>query len=161
MAKTTIPPELIKLREVYGSSTAAKAILDDFSHRTNNQRITTIDQILSRLRFANVERWEAIALFRKLEELEHGRFVEGRKGRLSRFVWSSNPIEVGRAAQGDDASINLVSLNASADERREEMRTYVFPLRSNTDANFELPSDLTLKEAERLSAFLKSLAVPD
>jgi hypothetical protein len=161
MAQTALPPELTKLREAYSSGVAAKAMLDDFASRTNNQRITKVDQILNRVRSANVQRWEVIALFRKLEELEHGKFIEGRKGHPSRFVWSSSPIDVGKAAQGDIAPINMVSIDASADDGLEELRDYVFPLRNGTDATFELPVDLTLKEAERLSAFIKTLAVPE
>lgn len=161
MAKTTLPPELAKLREVYGSGEAARAILDDFAQRTNNQRVTRVEQVLSRLRSANVQRGEVIALFRHLEELEHGTFVEGRKGHPSRFVWASSLIDVGKAAQGDAAAISPVSISASADEESDEIRSYVFPLRSGTDAGLELPADLTLKEAERLCAFLRSLAVPD
>ena len=161
MAKSALPPELIKLREVYSSGVAAKAMLDDFASRTKNQRITKVDQILNRLRADNVQRWESIALFRKLEELEHGKFIEGRKGHPSRFVWSSSPIDVGKAAQGDETPITPVSSDVATDDNSGEMRDYVFPLRSNTDATFELPIDLTQKEAERLSAFLRSLAVPE
>jgi hypothetical protein len=161
VAKSALPPELIKLREVYSSGVAAKAMLDDFASRTNNQRITKVDQILNRLRADNVQRWESIALFRKLEELGHGKFIEGRKGHPSRFVWSSSPIDVGKAAQGNEAPITPVSSDAANDDNSGEMRDYVFPLRSDTDATFELPIDLTQKEAERLSAFLRTLAVPE
>jgi hypothetical protein len=161
MTKTVLPPELLKLREAYSSGVSTKAMLDDFASRTNNQRITKVDQILNRLRNANVQRWEAIALFRKLEELGHGKFIEGRKGHPSRFVWSSSPIDVGKAAQGDEAPIAPVSMDAVIDDNSGEMRDYVFPLRIDTDATFELPTDLTLKEAERLSAFLKTLAIPE
>ncbi len=156
--KTALPPELIKLREVYSGS--AKAMLDDFASRTNSQRITKVDQILNRLRSADVQRSEAIALFRKLQDFGYGKFIEGRKGHPSRFVWSSSPIDVGKAAQGDE-SITSVSIDAATDDNFGEMRDYVFPLRIGTDATFELPTDLTQKEAERLSAFLKTLAVPE
>ena len=54
-----------------------------------------------------------------------------------------------------------MSSDAETDDNSGEMRDYVFPLRSDTDATFELPIDLTQKEAERLSAFLKTLAVPE
>ncbi len=161
MAKAALPPELIKLREAYNQNVSAKIILDDFASRTNNQRVTKVDQVLNRLRGNNVQRWEVIATFRKLEELGHGKFTEGRKGHPSRFVWSSNPIDVGRVAQGHEASISMVSVSTTADGGSEEMREYVFRLRSGTDATFELPTDLTEKEAERLNAFLKSLAVPE
>ena len=161
MANSALSSELIKLREAYNSGVSAKAMLDDFAGRTNAQRITRVDQVLNRLRNANVQRWEAIAVFRKLEELGHGTFIEGRKGHPSRFVWSSSAIDVGKAAQGETTPITLVSLDAAADEGPSELRSYVFPLRSGTDARLDIPTDLTTKEAERLAAFLRTLAVPE
>jgi len=161
VARTAVAPELTKLREVYSSGLAAKAMLNDFASRTNNQRVTKVDQILNRLRAYNVQRWECIALFRKLEELGHGKFIEGRKGHPSRFVWASSPVDVGKAAQGAEAPITPVSSDGETDDNAGEMRDYVFPLRTDTDATFELPIDLTQKEAERLSAFLKTLAIPE
>ena len=161
MPNTPPSAEQMKLRDVYSSGVAAKLILDDFAGRTNNQRLTKVDQILNRLSDANVHRWEVIALFRKLEELDHGKFIEGRKGHPSRFVWSSNPIDVGKAAQGDQAPISAVSVDADTTSDPEEMREYVFPLRSGTDAAFTLPVNLTEREADRLSTFLKTLAVPE
>src|ERR1035438_10314622 len=117
MTKIALSPELIELREAYSSGVSAKAMLDDFASRTNNQRITKVDQILNRVRNASVQRWEAIALFRKLEKLGHGQFIEGRKGHPSRFVWSSSPIDVGKAAQGDEAPITPVSIDRSEERR--------------------------------------------
>ena len=161
MVSQNLSPELAELRQAYASGVAAKTILDDFASRTNNQRVTKVDQILNRLRSDSVQRWNVIALFRKLEELGHGRFVEGRKGHPSRFVWSSNPIEVGRAAQGSEAPIMSVPISSPGNEELAEMREYVFPLRAGTDATFQLPTNLTLKEAQRLSAFLQTLAIPE
>lgn len=153
--------DLVSLRAAYASGASAKAILDDFANRTNNQRVTKVDQILNRLRSASVQRWEAIALFRKLEELGHGSFVEGRRGHPSRFVWSSSQIDVGKAAQGADAPIAPVPTESAPDEGVDEMRKYLFPLRNSADVSFELPTNLTQKEADRLGAFLKTLAIPD
>lgn len=161
MAKTTQSPMLAQLREVYSSGVSAKAMLDDFASRTRNQRVTKVDQVFNRLRGANVQRREVIALFRKLEELGHGKFIEGRKGHFSRFVWSSSPIDVGKAAQGDETPISPVSIEVEADNNLVEMREYAYPLRSGTDATVIVPVDLTEREADRLSAFLKTLAVPE
>lgn len=163
MHKSALSPSLTHLRDLYSSSVSSKAMLDDFASRTNNQRITKVDQILNRLRSANVQRWEVIALFRKLEGLDHGKFIEGRKGHPSRFVWSSSPIDVGKAAQGDETPINPVSPEAEADGDNSfaETREYLFPLRSGTDASLTVPADLTQREADRLGAFLKSLALPE
>jgi hypothetical protein len=161
MPHTPPSPEQTKLRGVYSSGVAAKLILDDFAGRTNNQRLTKVDQILNRLSDANVHRWEVIALFRKLQELGHGTFIEGRKGHPSRFQWSSNSIDVGKAAQGGEVPISQVSIDVIPENGFEEMRKYDFPLRGGVDAKFELPTNLSQREADRLGAFLKSLALPD
>jgi hypothetical protein len=161
VTKAALAPELQELRNAYASGASAKVLLDDFANRTNNQRMTTVDQLLNRLRGANVQRWEVIALFRKLEQLKHGTFIEGRKGHQSRFVWSSSPIDVGKAAQGEEAPIAPVPMDVPADDSSAELRKYVFPLRTSADVSFELPTDLSQKEADRLAAFLRSLALPE
>ena len=161
MMKSSLSPEQTKLQEIYSSSISSKLILDDFANRTNNQRLTKVDQVINRLSPSGVPRWEVIALFRKLEEEGHGKFIEGRRGHPSRFEWTSNPIDVGKAAQGGNAEISPVSTSPSPENGPDEVRKYHFPLRSNVDAVFELPTNLTQREADRLSAFLKSLALPE
>jgi len=161
MQKAAIPPEVASLREEYASSISKKTILDDFARRTNNQRITKVEQIQNRLRGAGVKRWEVIALFRKLQALGYGAFIEGRKGHPSRFEWLASLIDVGKASQGSEDSINPVPSDATIDNGSDEMRKYTFPLRTDRDVIFELPANFTQKEAERFSAFLKTLALPD
>jgi hypothetical protein len=159
MTKVSDNGALNELHELYQKDQAAKAILDNFASRTNNQRITSVDQVLKRLRGAGLSRWAVVALFRKLEGWKYGRFIEGRKGHPSRFVWLSNQIEVGKGAQGEAASITSIPIDDAGESNLEELRTYQFPLRAGTDATLELPADLTDKEAERLAMFIKTLAV--
>ncbi|MHB1022034.1 MAG: hypothetical protein ACYC46_05110 [Acidobacteriaceae bacterium] len=160
MGKILINSELDGLRNLYKEE-HSKIILDDFSKRNKGQRVTTVDQVLNRLRDAGLSRWAVIALFKELERLSYGRFIEGRKGHLSRFVWSSNQIEVGKVAQGELNSIAPVSTEKKGEGGFEEIRSYQFPLRAGTDATLQLPSDLTQREAERLAAFIKTLALSD
>jgi Protein of unknown function DUF262 len=54
-------------------------------------------------------RRDIIALFRKLQELGCGQFVEGRRGWPSRFVWSAGLTSVGRAAAGESQPIATIS----------------------------------------------------
>ena len=161
VGKPPISSDLEKLRTLYASNASWRSMFDDFASRTNNQRLTKVDQIQNRLRAEGVPRREVISLFRKLEEFGHGQFIEGRKGHPSRFVWSSSPIAVGKAAQGDEAPIPGVSVNSSDEEADAELRKYIFPLRSGVDAIIQLPADLTVKESERLGAFVRTLAVSE
>lgn len=159
MPKSHVPEQVGELRVLRDANDYSKAILDDFAGRTNNQRITKVDQILSRLRDLEIPRWAAIQLFRGLEKLGYGRFIEGRKGHPSRFVWSSNSIEVAKAAKGESVSITMIASDESDDNDAEEMITHRFYLRAKTVVSIDLPTDFTEKEAERLGSFLKTLPV--
>ncbi len=142
------------LRELYSENAHAKAILDDFAGRTNRQSTTGVDQIMSRLRAAELPKGEVVKLFRRLEVLDYGRFVVGRRGKESRFVWSANPIEVGKAAQGEDLAITSLPEPQTPEA---EMVTHQFNLRPGMPVKVELPADFTEREAERFSQFVRSL----
>jgi hypothetical protein len=147
--------ELKALRALYNENDHAKVILDDFAGRTNRQSTTGVEQIMSRLRGAELPKWAVLKLFRGLGDLGYGRFVVGRRGGESRFVWTANPIEVGKAAQGEDLAItSLPELEPSPEI---EMITHQFKLRPEMTVTVQLPGDLTEKEAERFSQFLRSL----
>jgi hypothetical protein len=146
------------LRELYTENEYAKAILDDFAGRTNRQSTTGVDQIMSRLRTAELPKWAVVKLFRRLGELGYGRFVVGRRGKESRFVWSANPIEVGKSAQGEDLAITSLPEPEAAEV---EMVMHQFNLRPEMPVKIELPADFTEREAERFSQFLRSLPFSD
>ncbi len=142
------------LQELYKSNETARIILDDFASRTNNQRVTEVDQLMRRLRSADLHRTNVIWAFKTLATLGHGEFIVGRKGSASRFRWISNPIDVGKAAQGENLSITSM---AEPDAPAGDMVTHQFNLRPGMPVTIDLPADFNEKEAERLSGFLRSL----
>ena len=101
-----------------------------------------------------------IKVFEQLAELEYGRFVEGRHGHPSRFIWSSSSVDVGRAAIGTDVvEIALVAAQDDEEDDEEEVPlvSHPFNLRPGVTVSIALPGDLTEKEADRLAGFLQSL----
>lgn len=142
------------LRALYEEDDYAKAVLDDFAGRTNNQRVTEVEQLMRRLRNTELPKWAAIKLFRRLDELGYGRFIVGRKGSPSRFKWSAKLAEVGRAAQGQNLAITSVP---EQDPAEPDMVSHQFALRPGMTISFDLPADFTDREAERLSQFLRAL----
>ena len=155
-----MPPEKFsELRSLRSENDFNKAILDDFASRTNNQKTTTVDGLLKRLHDLEMPRGAPIQLFRELERQDYGRFVEGRKGRKSRFLWSSSSIEVGKAAKGENVSITPVASGQAEEDDAAEMIAHKFYLRDGLFVTFNLPADFTEKEAERLGGFLRSLPV--
>lgn len=161
MAKTQVSGKQAELRELYKGNEHAKLILDDFASRTNNQRVTKVEQILWRLRSSDLPRSAVIKVFRELDELGFGRFVEGRHSHPSRFVWSSSSVDVGRAAAGI-TGIEIAEVPVQDDEEEDEVDevplvSHPFNLRPDLTVTIALPGDLTEKEAERLAGFLRTL----
>jgi hypothetical protein len=154
MATTKQHEELKALRALYTDNEYAKVILDDFARRANRQNTTGVEQIMSRLRSVEVPKWSVVKLFRGLDEQGYGRFIVGRRGGESRFVWAANAIEVAKAAQGEDLAITSLSEPETAET---ELVTHQFTLRPGMSVKIELPLDFTEKEADRFSQFLRAL----
>jgi hypothetical protein len=155
MVKKTGDGKLDALRALYGDNEHARAILEDFAGRTNNQRITEVEQIMRRLSTAELPRWAVIKLFRGLGELGYGRFIEGRRGHPSRFRWSASLIDIGKAAKGE--TLDITSDVGEEESAESDLVEHQFNLRAGMVVTIELPADFSEKEAERLSGFLRSL----
>jgi hypothetical protein len=117
-------PNISKLRDFYESSIVAKAFLNHAATRERDQSETKVDLALRLLRSDgfNFRRRDVIDLFRKLEELGCGRFVEGRHGRPSRFVWSVGLRNVAKAATGDAGLIDHILTEGQAAGLPEPVR---------------------------------------
>jgi hypothetical protein len=147
-----------RLRELYQESESARAVLNDFAERRRRQHVTKLDQLLNRV--AGVTRSEAIRVFRTLEEIGCGEFIEGRKGHPSRFSWADDLTDVGRAARGEVPSVATLDEDEEDDNRNGKNafeREHPFELRDNYIARVRVPADLNEREAERLAMFVRSL----
>lgn len=153
---------------------AIKALLDDAYDRTRNWGETKVDRAvytLNKRRRENklnggggppISRQSVVSGMQKLQELGCGRFVRGRRGQPSRFEWSVQMISVAKVARGDN--IPILHLSSAELETSEEsdaqlitMSSHVFPLSEGRSLKFELPLDLTIKEAGRGAEFFKAL----
>ena len=149
------------LRRTYAANQAAKAICDHLASRDRNQNETYLHRILFHLDQDGVDfsKAEVIGAFRALETADCGKYVEGRRGRKSRFVWSVNSKHLAAVAGGADAA------EAVEDETEEhegdsesELLEHTYWLRPDLSVTIELPADLTQREANRLSQFSDSLS---
>ena len=104
-----------------------------------------------------------LRFFRKVEQLECGRLVEGRRGKRTRFVWDSNLTDVAHAAAGQDVKIGDAPcrvMEAAPDSESQRMKacwSIRYRLRQNLDLRLRLRLDLTKAEAARLAAFVQTL----
>jgi hypothetical protein len=108
-----------RLSALYSENENAKSILNDFADRFRKRNVTTLDQVLNRV--AGVSRSEAIRVFRSLEDIGCGEFIEGRKGHPSRFAWTDDLTAVGRAARGEVPSV--VPLENEEEEDNDDKKS--------------------------------------
>lgn len=150
------------LRRLYAKSANAKAVLDHFADRQKNASETTVDTISATLNRGGVDvpRAEIVGILRDLARAGAGQFVVGRKGHLSRFVWTGSSTEIGTSAQGGASRRNSEPGPLTASSLPQRVKGFVehpFLLRPGVGVSLGLPSDLTLTEARRIADFVLSL----
>lgn len=99
-------------------------------------------------------------LIKKLHQLEVVRFIVGRRGQESRFRLTVEPVSLVQMARGEREEYKPLDTEGSAKEAGDdnaELLKHSYRLRPNLILGFELPSNLTLKEAEKLAGFIKTL----
>jgi hypothetical protein len=152
-----------ELQKLYTSNEAAKALGSLMASRQRNQNVTKLRRVefLLKANGYEISRPDLIAVFRKLEELDCGQYVEGRRGWLSRFVWSVSSIDVFRAAMGEPTQIEALEHTEDDDDLEKDTLEHSFNLRADLQIKFSLPTDLSATEAERLAAFIKTLPLEE
>lgn len=149
------------LRQLYASNRAAQVLFDEFSNRRRNRRVTTTDWVVRRFSNDRISRGDIIAMFRSLESLDCGKYLEGRKGHKSRFEWSKSSLVVCQLGSGEVEKTELKELSQVGqedDQNDTEIEIHTFKLRPDFTLEIELPIDLSPREAERIGQFCQSLA---
>jgi hypothetical protein len=151
------------LRKLYSSDKTARIFLDHMSTRQRNQNETKVDRILKVLgrEGHSVTRGDIVGLFRSLQDIECGQFVTGRHGWPSRFVWDVGLTSVARIAAGENSEVEQIAAEGADDEVETELIAHVLNLRPTLEVTFDLPVDLTEREAERLASFISSLPMEE
>ncbi len=142
------------LRALYKTSAPASKILDHFASRIRDRKVVEVDRLMKIL--PEITRADIIEVFKKLGELGFGQFVVGRRGASSRFERKVSLPSLGRAAAGHDS---VIAIAEDSDDAGDEPITihHEYRLRPTFTAQIELPADLTVKEAERLASFIRTL----
>jgi Mrr N-terminal domain len=173
-ARTKVPPtenepevvdpsadelDIERLKALYLSDHIAQRFLEHAASRRRNQSESSVDRVLQILRADGHEltRQQIICVFKALEDCGCGQFVPGRRGWPSRFVWSTDMIGVGRAAAGEQEQVDQFLEDTESVECQHGWLTHGFHLRPDMTLEFELPSDLTSLEAERIAKFVRAL----
>lgn len=167
MTKNGSKVDMDGLRAYCALEPDAKVIFGHLSKFVKNMSETKIDQLTWRLSSETTppSRWTVLKFFRKLQELGCGRVIEGRRGHKTRFEWSSNLVDVAKAAMGQNISIGSAPIEveeAAGDQQREDadagdFMEHPYMLRKGMPVSFKLPADLTTAEAARLAKFIETL----
>lgn len=157
------------LNTMYSTNPVARFMFDAWAQRQRNRRVTTVECLLRLTKQSNagVSRQDVIELCRQLEKAGCGAFLVGRRGHQSRFEWSVSMASVGQAAAGETSEVEGIEdvdieERSEADEmagESEEQDTLAHPynLRPDFRVVVRLPFDFTPEEAERFSAFIRTL----
>lgn len=146
------------LKDAYESNSTVKAICDHMSSRPKNWNETAVHRIMLYLEKDGFDfkRSEVIAAFRQLENSGCGKYVEGRHGWKSRFVWLVKSKHIVGTVEGVESQTYLVEEDDESID--EEMIEHSYVLRQDMIISIELPADLSRNEAQRLSQFIDSLS---
>ncbi|MGI8486126.1 MAG: hypothetical protein ACR2OU_17940, partial [Thermomicrobiales bacterium] len=152
------------VQKLYSINPTARAALDHFAQRKNNSTRTTVDRLQAALRAEghDIGRGEILEFLKALATAGCGVFVIGRKGHPSRFEWSVNLVDLGRSGSGESIKVQAITpattparaVKADDDDALVEHR---YHLRSDIELRFDLPSNLTAVEANRIADFIKTL----
>ena len=114
--------ELEKLKNVYAQNKAVQAICDHMAARERNQNETKLHRIRRYLMNDgfDLKKSEIIAAFHALEDADCGRYVEGRHGWRSRFVWEVKTLDVSAAAKGQQPLEREASSDDVVDQPDED-----------------------------------------
>lgn len=153
-----------RLQSVYMENDAVRAVCDNLAGRTYNQNETTLRRMLHHLEregWDDIDKSDVIGAFRQLEDAGCGRYVEGRHGWPSRFVWEVKSSMVANAAKGVTPSDAVEVQSSDPEDYENEMIEHTYVLRPDLTITLELPENLTCSEANRLSSFVGSLSFDD
>ena len=87
-----------ELRKAYEKGVDAQRVFDWLATLSNDAKETNISRISTA---SGISYGAAVRVMKLLEGLDCGKFVSGRKGHQSRFVWRYSRVSLGKAASGE------------------------------------------------------------
>lgn len=166
--------QIEELQQLYRDDPAMAQVLDAFYQYVNAVRTVSVDKIWDRVGRSHLNRSQVVAALKKLHSMNFGIYTKGSRGYASRFGFSRSqgPLRLAMLARG---GVEEDDLPDDFSEENEEFKTdeeepfnlaidsdsalvaHKFRLREDREIVFNLPGDLTFKEAKRLSLWLKSI----
>ena len=170
------------LRNLYRRDESARAVVDALA-RLPRSPVTEVDEIER----GGVVRSEVVRVLKKLEALECGTFIVGRRQKPSRMRWRVAPWRLRAVAEGEHDALDPIDLDDDVDPYDDDepaidrsggaigavsraamppparatphsaLKTHSYPLRKDLTVRLELPADFNKADAERLIHFIQGL----
>jgi hypothetical protein len=156
-------PQIEPLKCLAATNRCARAILNHAATQTKADSGTqsTVDVLCGALRVESgeiVSRRQLVQTLKMFSAAGYGKFIAGRQGMPSRFVWALPLVTV--AAMGNGAAADAAPTGTPA-LTEPALCSHSFRLRQQLMVTFNLPSDLTAREAERLALFVRALPLKE
>lgn len=151
-----------QIRRLGDIDEAAKVVFEDMALRSKGTSLE-VAAVVGR---SKLERWEVVRVFKALEKIGLGEFKLGRKGAESRFEAYHRLTDIAAIARGNAAAIPDRNEDISNQKPgshdtsaaiQDLVPSHTLVLRANPIVRVEIPFDITVEEADRLAAFVKSL----
>jgi hypothetical protein len=149
-----------KLRKLYQESPENGRIFDFLAARKLDRQDTSVERAASETKLENSV---IVSLFRALAEAGAGDFKVGRHGRKTRIEWYYSLRSIGKIASGHEIDLAPVPAGTTTEEAAEglpedvKMADHAFVVRHGLTIKFQLPIDLTKKEADRLANTIRNI----
>ncbi|MBL4634768.1 MAG: hypothetical protein JKY56_12920 [Kofleriaceae bacterium] len=154
--------DIAKVRALYESDPLAERILEKFAERKRAPRggITTSRLIWQWFKDDGFTNREINKVLRELADAGAGEFILGRRGGHTRICWSTPVIGLARAVIDGESEIEEVEYEEEAFEEDIDGNDLPARLMIRPGLTVEilgLPQDLTQKEAEKITEFVRIL----
>lgn len=152
-----------KTLEFFKANPYAMKLIFALAEEHKPEDVTTVSNAVSILEAhgISVNRQQVVALFRQLDDLGFGTFFIGRRGKPSRLYWKINfkltSEALGASISGAKPPLLSSSPKAPPPGPSGKVLRHTFHLRQDFELFLDLPSDLTDRDAQRISKFVESL----
>ena len=118
---------------------------------------------------SEIDYYDLVTLFKKLDTIGAGDFIVGRKGHDSRISWKFDTKHIARVGLGEQSALNgffslgpvpddaIIALHTSSQNEKSTKLKHSFNLRKDFEFNIELPTDFDGHDLKRLKNWLDLL----
>jgi hypothetical protein len=148
--------DMDRLKSKYAKNPLFRTLIDFLAQQETDEKYITVDSLELRMAKVglSVTRTDVIRMLQALHGHGCGWFIIGRRQQVSRFWFNASGTQLSKEISGK-------GVPAAPASPQLTMLTHKFRVRPDVEVSFDLPSNLTAKEVDRIADFLKTLPFED